>query len=621
MCLRRGGSEALQNTRTLEVLVTGVATELMGVDAATVREAYESVLRQLVDHLGIDFSFLRHNDFEARATLLTAEWPPRLSVPDPDPLAVVKFEDADSVFKLAETLTEPAVFRPNPEQEGYRLRVEQGSGLSATSMSVVPLLHSGRTTGILGLIKVGDRSWSEEELNALKAIAALLSQLQSRVIAEEQLRFAALHDDLTQLPNRTALTQHIHNRLDVSMPGPVAVMHIDLDRLKALNDFLGHAAGDRFLKTIADRLRTFVGTTAGIVARLSGDEFVVVLAGPCSARVATHHAEVIADAITAPVTLGVERISRSASIGLAFGEPGKHTAELLLRQADQAALVAKRAGGHDIALFTDEMYADSRLRNDVEIHLRDAIAGNSLTLYFQPEVDLVSGRVTAVEALVRWQHPTRGLLPPSAFIPVAEETNLAGELGRWVLDRACRTLADWQREIPELDISMRVNISPVQLVTNGFVATVARALTEFSITGRRLCLEITEVAVVQDLSRTRVTLRELRELGVQVAIDDFGTGYSSLSHLKELPVDALKIDRAFVAELGNGATGDLAIVQSIIGLADAFGLNIIAEGVETQSARQTLIELGCTRAQGFLFSKPVSADAALAILHGVRIDI
>ena len=204
---------------------------------------------------------------------------------------------------------------------------------------------------------------------------------------------------------------------------------------------------------------------------------------------------------------------------------------------------------------------------------------------------------------------------------MAEDTNLAGELGRWVLDHACRTLADWQREIPHLDIAMRVNISPVQLVTNGFVGAVARALTEFSIAGPDLCLEITEVAVVQDLSRTRVTLRELRELGVQVAIDDFGTGYSSLSHLKELPVDALKIDRAFVTDLGATNTGDLAIVQSIIGLADAFGLDIIAEGVETQTARYTLIELGCTRAQGYLFSKPVPAHDALTLLHGVRIDI
>ncbi|MCD2158048.1 GAF domain-containing protein, partial [Rhodococcus cerastii] len=177
----------------------------MGVDAATVHEAYESVLRRLVDHLGIDFGFLRHNDFEARATVLTAEWPPRLSRPDPDPLAVVKFEDAESVFALAETLTEPAVFRPDRQQEGYRRRVEQGSGFSATSMAVVPLLHAERTIGILGLIKIGDRSWSEIELNALKAIAALLSQLQARVIAEEQLRFAALHDHLTSLPNRMAL--------------------------------------------------------------------------------------------------------------------------------------------------------------------------------------------------------------------------------------------------------------------------------------------------------------------------------------------------------------------------------------------------------------------------------
>lgn len=598
----------------------------MGVDAATVREAYDSVLHQLVDFLGIDFSFLRHNDAEARATRLTAEWPPRLSIPDPDPLSVVHFDTADSVFRLAETLTEPAVFRPNPRQEDYRRRVEHASGYDETSMAVVPLLHSGRTTGLLGFIKVGDRDWSEAELNALKAIAALLSQLQTRVLAEEQLRFAALHDGLTKLPNRTALSEHLRNRLEPTEPGPVAVLHIDLDRTKALNDFLGHLAGDRFLQITAERLSAFVGDSAGLVARLGGDEFLVVLAGPCSSSVAARHAEVIADAISAPVGLGKERISRSASIGIAFGLPGDDSVESVLRQADQAALVAKRAGGHHIALFTEEMRGESEIRSDVEIHLRDAISSDSLTLHFQPEVDLVTGRITAVEALVRWQHPTRGLLPPSAFIPVAEETNLAGELGRWVLDRACRTLACWQHEIPGLDIAMRVNISPVQLVTTGFVGAVARALEEFSIDGPKLCLEITEVAVVQDLVRTRVTLRELRSLGVQVAIDDFGTGYSCLSHLKELPVDALKIDRSFVADLGGEATGDLAtgdlaIVESIIGLARAFGLDVIAEGVETQNARTALIQLGCTRAQGYLFSKPVPAEDALALLHGVRIEV
>ncbi len=599
--------------------MTEVATELMGVDAASSNVAYHSVLRQLVQHLNLDFSFLRHNDFDISATRLTAEWPVRTDIPQPDPLALVYFKHADSVFQMAETLKETMVFRPGDETEEYRRRVEDASGYVATSMAVVPLLDKERTTGTLGLIKIGDRAWSTEELNALKTVATLLTQLGARVAAEEQIRYLALHDDLTGLCNRRALLEHLEQRFAPTEPGPVAVLFLDLDRLKSINDFLGHLAGDEFVRQVSVRLRDRLDSHS-MIARLSGDEFVIVLKGTHSAVEAetqAHHALAL---VSEQVTLGIERVSRSASIGIAVGVPGSVTPEEILRQADQAAFAAKSPGGNDISHFNEEMRAQTELRNDIEVHLRTAIANDALTLHYQPEVDLVTGKINAVEALVRWQHPSRGLLPPSSFIPVAEATNLAGELGRWVLHTACRTLAQWRVELPSLAIEMRVNVSPVQLVTDDFVATVADALRNNGIDGPSLCLEITEVAVVQDLERTRRTLAELRHLGVRVAIDDFGTGYSSLSHLKELPVDALKIDRGFVMNLGSGDTGDLAIINAITGLARSFDLDVIAEGVETRESVDILVGLGCTRAQGYLMSRPVPADDALALLRGVSID-
>ncbi len=260
-----------------------------------------------------------------------------------------------------------------------------------------------------------------------------------------------------------------------------------------------------------------------------------------------------------------------------------------------------------MALFTDAMRAQFELQDDVELNLRSAVADGSLILHYQPEVDLRTGRIVAMEALVRWMHPTRGLLPPGAFVTVAEATNLAGELGRWVLRTACAQFAQWRRQGLATNMVMRINVSPVQLVSLDFVERIEDILRHFGIDGSSICLEITEHVVVQDLARTQVTLRGLKRMGVQIAIDDFGTGYSSLSHLKALPVDAVKIDRGFVQRLG-ASTDDLAIVKSIIGLAGSFGLGVVGEGVETPVAARTLVGLGCYRAQGFLIARPLPAD-------------
>jgi diguanylate cyclase (GGDEF)-like protein len=605
--------------RSLDLVVTAVATKLMAVNAATSVAVSQQVLGELVAHFNVDASFLRHNDHDIHATKLVADWPPRADTPEPDPLAVVYFADADPVFALAEHLKEPAVFRPEPATDDYQRRINETRHIPAISMACVPLLSGDVTTGVLGFVKYGDRDWLPAELNALKAIASLFAQLQARVLAEEQLRYLAEHDDLTGLYNRRALLAHLDARLAAGQPGPVSALFFDLDRLKAINDYLGHTAGDWFIRVLAERLRDGA-EGPNLIARLGGDEFVVVPALPMDAETAEALAYRLQSALRERVSIDGEMLTRTASIGVALGTPGRDATSDLLRRADQAVLTAKGSGGNKVAVFSDDMSLKSEFRNDIELHLQSVIENGALLLHYLPEVDMRTGEILAAEALVRWQHPTRGLLAPDSFIGVAESINLAGELGRWVMRTACAEFARWRSRGVGLDTVLRINVSPVQLVTDGFVESVAGIIDEFGLDGASVCLEITESVVVQDIETTRITLRGLKEVGVQVAIDDFGTGYSVLSHLKSLPVDTLKIDKGFVRELGSNP-GDLAIVRAIIALAEAFGLQLVAEGVETETAALTLLRHGCHRAQGFLLSRPVACDAMESLLAKGRVPV
>jgi diguanylate cyclase (GGDEF)-like protein len=603
----------------LDLLVTAVATRLMAADAASSPRVSQDVLADLVEHFDLDFSFLRYNDHTIRASKLIAEWPVRTDVPDPDPIGVVYFADADPVFALAEHAKEIHVFRPEPATEDFQRLIEESSGIAASTVAAVPLLSGDITTGVLGFVKFGDREWLPEELNAVQAIASLFAQVQARVAAEERLRFLAEHDDLTGLHNRRALLAHLSARLAPGQPGPVSALFFDLDRLKTINDYLGHTAGDWFIRAMAERLREWPGGP-NLIARLGGDEFVVVPEAPMNADEAETLAHRLQSALRERVAIDGEMLTRTISIGVALGIPGRDATSDLLRRADQAVLTAKSSGGNKVAVFSDDMSLKSEFRNDIELHLQSVIENGALLLHYLPEVDMRTGEILAAEALVRWQHPTRGLLAPDSFIGVAESINLAGELGRWVLRTACAEFARWRSRGVGLDTVLRINVSPVQLVTDGFVESVAEIIDEFGLDGASVCLEITESVVVQDIETTRITLRGLKDVGVQVAIDDFGTGYSVLSHLKSLPVDTLKIDKSFVRELGSNP-GDLAIVRAIIALAEAFGLQLVAEGVETEVAALTLLRHGCHRAQGFLLSRPVACDAMESLLAKGRVPV
>jgi diguanylate cyclase (GGDEF)-like protein len=596
--------------RSLDLVVTSVATQLMEATASTATQVSEKVLAQLVEQFDVDASFLRHHDHDIRASVLVAEWPPRIDVPDPDPVAVVHFTSADPVLAQCEHGRKPVVIRPEQTNRSFQLRgSKQGT---SPSVAAAPLVSGELTTGVLGFVKFGARKWTQQEINSLEAVAALFAQLQARIAAEEKLRYLAEHDDLTGLYNRRALIAHLSDRLSAGSPGPVAVFYLDLDRLKAINDWLGHTVGDWFIRMFAQRLRVCAGSQS-MIARLGGDEFVVIPDPPMAAGAAELFARRLSATLRERLAISGHMITRTVSIGLAVGVPGRDNSTDLLRRADEAVLTAKRGGGNQVALSTDDMSLKSAFRNDIELHLQGDIDKEALLLHYLPEVDLWTGAIVGAEALVRWRHPIWGLLLPDSFIGVAESTNLAGELGRWVMRSACAEFSRWRSNGVGQDAILRINVSPVQLITRGFVRSVADTIEEFGIDGGSVCLEITERAVVHDIETTRKTLSELKEVGVQIAIDDFGTGYAVLSHLKSLPVDMLKIDTGFVRDLGTNA-GDLAIIRAIIGLAEAFGLQLVAEGVETPAAALTLMQHGCHRAQGFLLSRPVPGNAMEALL-------
>jgi diguanylate cyclase len=608
---------------TLDQLVTGAAAELMAATAYDHAVVSERVLANLVEHLGVDSGFLRHNDPSIRATILIAEWPVRQNIPDPDPIGVVYFADADPVFAMAEHRKEPIILRPDPVNEDYQRTMESGTAVPRVSFAGVALLSGDVVTGTLGFIKFGDREWSTEELNALNAIATLFAQVQARIQAEERLQYLAEHDDLTGLLNRRALIARLDERLAAGRPGPVALVYVNLDRLKAVNDHLGHKAGDRFIEVFAQLLRDATDDSS-VIARFGGDEFVVVPNEPLDADAAEALARQLQQRVHKQVEVDGETITRTVSIGVGVGEPGLDTSSDILRRADQAVVSAKSVGGNAVVAFDPEMAEKYAIRNDIELHLEGIIDSDNgaLVLHYLPEFDMRTGEILGTEALIRWRHPTRGLLMPDSFMGVVESINLAGKLGRLIMRSACAQFSDWRNRGLGRDAVLRINVSPAQLVTDGFVGLVAATLDEFVLDPSTVCLEITEHVVVKDIDTTHKTLSGLKEIGVQVAIDDFGTGYSALTYLKSLPVDALKIDKEFVRDLGTDAAySDLAILKQVVALADAFGLDVIAEGVETAAAARALLDLGCYRAQGFLLSRPLDRSAMGSLFARRRIPV
>jgi len=434
-----------------------------------------------------------------------------------------------------------------------------------------------------------------------------------QVEAEEALAYQSLHDALTGLPNRVLLIDRAERMLAQARRyrAPIAALYVDIDGFKQVNDCFGHAAGDELLRGVAERLTGTI-RDADTAGRLGGDEFVVLLESLESNARPEFVAERIREVLAQPFELDAldgRPVCVTASIGIAVGQ--EHSLDDLLRDADFALYEAKAAGKNRWTLFERDMHAAAQSRLALELDLNEAIAEEQFFLLYQPTFDLRTERITGVEALIRWRHPVHGTLAPDSFIPIAEASGMIAPIGRWVLQTACRQAAEWRDQGRPLAIS--VNVSARQLDDDRFVAEVAEALAETGLDPTTVTLEITETALMQDVEAAAHRFRALKGLGVRIAIDDFGTGYSSLSHLQQFPVDALKIDRSFIAGIA-ASPQSKALIHTLVQLGKTLGLETLGEGIEEDSQLRQLQAEHCDYGQGFLLARPLDVHQVEELL-------
>jgi diguanylate cyclase (GGDEF)-like protein/PAS domain S-box-containing protein len=436
---------------------------------------------------------------------------------------------------------------------------------------------------------------------------SVVEDITPRKVAEARIQYLATHDALTDLPNRELFAETLTRALESARAGDrhCALIFIDLDRFKIVNDSLGHDAGDQLLKEVAQRIRRSVGP-ADVTARFGGDEFVVLLSQVPDRAAAAAAAGRILLALQDPVCIMSYDCRVTASIGIAMFPEDAPEATTLMKRADMAMYLAKEEGKNNFQFYSSVSAPMSVERIVLETHLVNALQRNELYLQYQPKIALATGRICGVEALLRWRNPQLGNVPPSAFIPVAEDTGLIVPIGKWVLKTACEQSAAWRRlGLPA--VGMAVNLSPRQFKDPGLAQDVTETLRETGLEARLLELEITEGMIMNSIDQAVQVATVIKGIGVRLAIDDFGTGYSSLSQLKRFPIDTLKIDRSFIRELPDNSE-DMAITESIISLGKALGVNVVAEGVETAAQEAFLRSHGCDEIQGFLYSQPCDSD-------------
>jgi diguanylate cyclase (GGDEF)-like protein/PAS domain S-box-containing protein len=478
--------------------------------------------------------------------------------------------------------------------------------------------------GVLDVHSVEPHRFTPKDVPFLQAAANVLADAIERHTADQALRHRVLHDSLTGLPNRLSFADALNDAIKraVVSGSPIGILFLDLDHFKLINDSLGHHAGDALLRAVAPRLRAHL-RPGDVVSRFGGDEFGVLIDRLADEEEAVAIADRVAAAFAQPFSIdGVEHFV-TASIGVAVARPanqGGTNAELLIRDADAAMYRAKEGGRARCVLFDAAMRANAMRRLEVERELRHALDRDELTLHYQPIVNLRSGEITGLEALVRWQHPSRGLLDPAEFVPIAEDSGLIEPIGRWVQERACRQILEWHQQRPDArPFEVAVNLSARQVAHRDLPATVAEIIARTGIDPAHLRLEITESSLVEESATAIASLEALNEIGVRLVLDDFGTGYSSLAYLNRFPFHALKIDCSFVEALGIEQEST-AIVEAIIGMARALSLEVIAEGVENDAQLAELRRLGCDYAQGHLFHAAMPEAAVSRLLGEGRLD-
>ena len=487
-----------------------------------------------------------------------------------------------------------AYLKDKPESDSTRRIVAEGGRSSLTC----PLIINQRPIGFLFFTSRDKNTYRDLHQAIFQQIANQLSVVIEKSRAFQQISHTAHHDALTGLPNRTLFFERLEQALESVQSGErLAVLCLDLDHFKRVNDTLGHSIGDQLLEGVADRLRDCVGS-AGAVARLGGDEFAVIMASLDLPSDAAALATRIGETIRAPFHLDGHEIAADVSIGISLAPNYSSESQELLRMADVALYEAKNNGRASYRFFRAEMNERVHARLELERDLRRALADGEFELHYQPVVNLRNDRIVALEALARWRHPDRGLIPPSEFIPVAEDTGLIAALGEWALRTACAEAAKW----PD-DVRVAVNVSTIQLSDKSLVGAVADAMRAARLKPGRLEIEVTESVFIENTAAILATLKELLDYGVTTAIDDFGTGFSSLSYLLTFPFRRIKIDRAFIAGLPDKKESR-AIVRAVSQLARSLDIGVTAEGVETEQQLRYVRILGCTEMQGYLFSRP-----------------
>jgi diguanylate cyclase len=513
----------------------------------------------------------------------------------------------------------------NQEEHAKYLLLEDEAWLVTTKVAVRD--DNGHIVGLVGInyeittqkaaeLALQDaHAQAAETASRLQATVARLDlEVKERERFEQELRHRVMHDTLTGLPNRALLMDRIEQAIERARryDDSLTLLFLDLDRFKLVNDSLGHAAGDELLRVVTRRIGPLV-SPGDTFARLVSDEFVLLLTSPMPADILTDMTTHISQVIAKPVFVADREVSVTCSVGYCVYPQDGADATTLVKHADAAMYVAKKDGGNRAWRYTSELSARADERLKVETQLKQALQRGEFLLHYQPQIEIASGRIVGVEALVRWQHPERGLVPPTQFIPLAEESGLIEPIGEWVLRTACAQAAAWQHSgLPAL--RMGINVSARQFHNPALESVVAQVLVEHGLAPEQLELEITESLSMKDPEESIRILASFKALGIGIAIDDFGTGYSNLAYLRRFPVRRIKLDRAFISELGSQSSSR-AIVEAIVAMAHKLDLQVIAEGVETTEQRDQLLRYGCDELQGYWFSRPVDAAMCGALLR------
>ena len=518
----------------------------------------------------------------------------------------VRPEDTQELVDLLANPHQPRVYDDGCADEYLRMMLQ---AFRTRQIALVPIHGSGRTYGVLiAGWAVGTQVPAVTDALIAK-LAGLADQAMNALEKAElvdKVHMQATTDALTGVANRRLLTEQLRETVaSASADTPPALLFIDLDRFKLVNDTLGHAAGDELLKVVAERLQDCVRTD-DLVARLGGDEFTVLLRSVTGPEAALEFAQQVQKVLVEPIVIRGRVLHVRGSIGIVVVSPDSGTAGSILRDADAAMYAAKKSGGDRCVLFDAERFGSDCDALDLESDLYTAVHDRQLSVAYQPQVDLTTGEVIGVECLVRWEHPTRGSLPPDRFLPLAEASGLILPLDLWVLETACLQGAHWHRSGRPWRVA--INVSARTLTQPEFVPAVVEALAVSGLTPGALEIELTEATAIAEVDRVRAVLAALRELGVSVAVDDLGTGYSSLLWVSSFPIDRIKIDRSFVADLDVNGPG-APLVEALIGIGQRLGHHVLAEGVETETQAQRLRDLGCREAQGYAFGRPGTAEA------------